>query len=69
MNKLDMQSKNIISDNISKLKELFPNAFVDDEVNFDILKQELDSYDGKQIVTYIRKNWLKAVKKFTAFSF
>ena len=43
MNKLDMQSKNIISDNISKLKELFPNAFVDDEVNFDILKQELSS--------------------------
>ena len=41
MDKLDMQSKNIISDNKEKLKELFPNIFVDDKIDFDMLKQEL----------------------------
>ena len=38
MDKLEMQSKNIISENIEKLKELFHNIFVDDKIDFDMLK-------------------------------
>ena len=41
MNKLDMESRNIVNDNIEKLKELFPNAVSEDGINFDELKQEL----------------------------
>ena len=41
MDKLEMRSKNIISENTEKLKELFPNIFVDDKIDFDMLKQEL----------------------------
>lgn len=43
MNKLDMQSKNIIDSNIEKLKELFPSCVQEDKIDFDMLKQELFS--------------------------
>lgn len=41
MNKLDMESKNIVKDNIKKLEELFPNVFSEGKIDFDMLKQEL----------------------------
>ncbi len=41
MNKLDMESKNIIDSNIEKLKELFPSCVQEDKIDFDMLKQEL----------------------------
>jgi len=45
MDKLDMESKNIVSSNIEKIKELFPNVITEDNgkevINFDALKQEL----------------------------
>ena len=45
MDKLDMESKNIVSSNIKKIKELFPNVITEDNgkeiINFDALKQEL----------------------------
>jgi len=45
MDKLDMESKNIVSSNIEKIKELFPNVITEDGekevINFDALKQEL----------------------------
>ena len=45
MDKLDMKSKNIVSSNIEKIKELFPNVITEDGekevINFDALKQEL----------------------------
>lgn len=37
----DGQSADIVSENISKLKELFPDAFSEDGVNFDTLRQLL----------------------------
>ena len=43
MNKLDMESKNIIESNIEKLKELFPSCVQEDKIDFDMLKQELSS--------------------------
>ena len=41
MNKLDMESKNIHEYNINKIKELFPNCVINNEIDFDALKQEL----------------------------
>ena len=43
MNKLDMESSNIVNKNIEELKKLFPNVVSENEINFDILKQELSS--------------------------
>lgn len=43
MNKLDMESKDIIDSNIEKLKELFPSCIQEDKIDFDMLKQELSS--------------------------
>ena len=37
----EAQSANIISENIAKLKELFPEAFAEDGIDFDTLKQLL----------------------------
>ena len=45
MDKLDMESKNIVLSNIEKIKELFPNVITEDNgkevINFEMLKQEL----------------------------
>lgn len=50
MNKLDMESKDIVNENIEKISELFPNVIVESEkgksIDFDLLKQEL----SKEIV-------------------
>lgn len=47
MNKLDMESKNIINDNIEYIKEKFPNVIVETEngyeIDFNLLKQELSN--------------------------
>lgn len=41
MNKLDMKSKDIVSFNIEKIRDIFPNCIVNDKIDFDMLKQEL----------------------------
>lgn len=41
MQKLTGQSADIVSDNIDQLKALFPEAFTEGKVNFDVLKQLL----------------------------
>ena len=45
MNKLDMESKNIVNENIQKISELFPNVIVESNtgktIDFDLLRQEL----------------------------
>ncbi len=47
MNKLNMESINIIDDNIGKIGSLFPNVIVESEqgkaIDFDLLKQELSN--------------------------
>ncbi|MGM8950649.1 site-specific DNA-methyltransferase [Enterobacter hormaechei subsp. steigerwaltii] len=54
MNKLspempELQSMNITADNITKLKSLFPEAFNEDSVDFEVLKQLLDeNVDDKE---------------------
>ena len=45
MNKLDMESVDIVDENIEKIGNLFPNVVVESEngkaIDFDLLKQEL----------------------------
>ena len=41
MKKLKLQSKDIISDNVNKISELFPNCVSEGKIDFDMLKQEL----------------------------
>ena len=45
MNRLDMESKDIVSENIERIAGLFPNVIVESEkgktIDFDLLKQEL----------------------------
>lgn len=54
MNKLtsdvtELQSMNITEDNISKLKSLFPEAFNEGSIDFDVLKQLLgENVDEKE---------------------
>ena len=47
MNKLDMESIDIVKDNIDKIGELFPNVIIESEngktIDFDLLKQELSN--------------------------
>lgn len=48
--KLDMESKNIVKSNIEKIEELFPNAVTEGKIDFDTLKWELskDIVDNKK---------------------
>lgn len=51
MNKLKMSSMDIVSKNIEKIEELFPNCISERKINFDMLKQELSKDiidDGKE---------------------
>ena len=57
MNKLDMESKDIVNENIQKISELFPNVIVESNdgkvIDFDLLKQEL----SKDIVEGIKEKY------------
>ncbi len=44
MKKLDLQSKNIVDENITKLKEIFPDAFCEDKIDFDVLSELLGEH-------------------------
>jgi len=49
MEKLDGKSKDIVKDNIDKLKVLFPDVFTEDGIDFDALKGTLGEYvDDKE---------------------
>lgn len=45
---MDSETVDIVADNVSKLKELFPEAFTEGKVDFDALKEVLGEYvDGR----------------------
>ena len=59
--KLDMESKNIVNDNINKIGKLFPNVIKEGKIDFDKLKQELsneilDNTKEKYQLTWPGKN-------------
>ena len=41
MNKLDMQSQDIVNKNIENISKLFPNCVIEGKIDFDALQQEL----------------------------
>lgn len=41
MEKLDGTSMNLVQENIKKLKEIFPEIFIEGRIDFDLLKQIL----------------------------
>ena len=57
MNKLDMESKNIVNENIQKISELFPNVIVESDtgktIDFELLKQEL----SKDVVEGVKEKY------------
>ena len=50
MEKLSMESKDIIKDNINKIKLLFPGCVIDGKIDFELLKQEFttEETEGKK---------------------
>ena len=44
MDKMDGKSKDIVAENVGKLKDLFPEAFTEGKVDFDALKQKLGEF-------------------------
>ncbi|CAA6809019.1 MAG: Type III restriction-modification system methylation subunit (EC [uncultured Campylobacterales bacterium] len=52
MTKLDGQSKNIINENIEKLKEIFPEVFSEDKIDFEKLQEELGEFRDKENERY-----------------
>jgi adenine-specific DNA-methyltransferase len=44
MKKLDGKSMNIVNENIEKLKEIFPQIFSEDKIDFEKLQEELGSF-------------------------
>ena len=60
IHKLDMKSKDIVEDNISKISELFPDCINEGKIDFDMLKQELskdiiDNEKEKYQLTWVGK--------------
>ena len=39
MEKLDRTSMNLVQENIKKLKEIFPEIFIEGRIDFDLLRQ------------------------------
>lgn len=62
--RLDMNNKNLVQENINKIKELFPNVISEDstngQINFDLLKKELGIDDNnikeKYELTWVGKS-------------
>ena len=42
--KIDGASKDIVAENVAKLRELFPEVFTEDKIDFDVLKEVLGEY-------------------------
>lgn len=45
--KLNGKSMDLVQENIKKLKEIFPEVFVEGEVNFDVLRQIFGGGGGR----------------------
>ena len=52
MDKLKMETEDLTSENIEKLKELFPSVVSDGKIDFDKLKQELSADIVKTVDSY-----------------
>ena len=57
MEKLDGTSMNLVQENIKKLKEIFPEIFIEGRIDFDLLRQ-ICSGVGCEIPKVLRKDTL-----------
>ena len=57
MKKLDGTSMNLVQENIKKLKEIFPEIFIEGRIDFDLLRQ-ICSGGGCKIPKVLRKDTL-----------
>ena len=63
--KLTGESKDIVSENISKLKEIFPDIFTEDKIDFDKLKYNLGEYvdDSPEKYSFTWSGKTQAIKE------
>lgn len=63
--KLTGESKDIVSENISKIREIFPDIFTEDKVDFDKLKMDLGEYvdDSHEKYTFTWPGKTQAIKE------
>ena len=64
---LSGESKDIVSENICKLREIFPDIFAEDKVDFDKLKSNLgeyvdDSHEKYNLLGQVKLKLLKNLK-------
>ena len=50
MEKFNGKSMDLVQENIKKLKEIFPETFVEGKVNFDVLRQIFGGGGGKILI-------------------
>ena len=58
MEKLDGTSMNLVQENIKKLKEIFPEIFIEGKIDFDLLRQICNGGGGVKIPKVLRKDTL-----------
>ena len=57
MEKLNGTSMNLVQENIKKLKEIFPEIFIEEKIDFDLLRQICNG-GGFKIPKVLRKDTL-----------
>ena len=56
MEKLDRTSMDLVQENIKKLKEIFPEIFIEGKIDFDLLRQICSGGGGGKIPKVLRKD-------------
>ena len=58
MEKLDGTSMDLVQENVKKLKEIFPEIFIEGKIDFDLLMQIFSLGGGDKIPKVLRKDTL-----------
>ena len=58
MKKLNGTSMDLIQENVKKLKEIFPEIFIEGRIDFDLLRQICSGGGGGKIPKVLRKDTL-----------
>ena len=58
MEKLNGTSMDLVQENVKKLKEIFPEIFIEGRIDFDLLRQICNGGGGYKIPKVLRKDTL-----------
>ena len=58
MEKLNGTSMDLVQENIKKLKEIFPEIFIEGKIDFDLLRQICSGGGGHKIPKVLRRDTL-----------